>query len=90
VLTYAFACGNFHFSPSQSIKQSIGSSWYRQNKIEAKRIILLNSTDSRKISHWEVFLVSVYRLFLKGAFLLQNPPLFQSKIWIEKFTRKGA
>ena len=26
----------------------------------------------------------------QGAFLLQKPPLFQSKVWIEKFTRKGA
>ena len=48
------------------------------------------STDSRKISHWEVFLESVYRLSVKGVFLLQKPPLFQSKLWIEKFTRKGA
>ena len=48
------------------------------------------STDSRKISHWEVFLESAYRLSVKGAFLLQKPPLFQSKYLIEKFTRKGA
>ena len=48
------------------------------------------SIDSRKTSHWEVFLKNACRLFLKGAFLLQKPPLFQSKLWIEKFTRKGA
>ena len=48
------------------------------------------SIDSRKTSHWEVFLKNACRLFLKGAFLLQNPPLFQFKTWIEKFTRKGA
>jgi len=51
---------------------------------------MLNSTDSRKISHWEVFLASEYRLSVKGDFLLQNPPLFQYKCCIEKFNRKGA
>ena len=49
-----------------------------------------SSTDSRKISHREVFLEGTYRLSVKGAFLLQKPPLFQSKSWIKKFTRKGA
>ena len=48
------------------------------------------NTNSRKTSHWEVFLKNACRLFLKGAFLLQKPPLFQSKLWIEKFARKGA
>ena len=48
------------------------------------------NTNSRKTSHWEVFLKNACHLFLKGAFLLQKPPLFQSKLWIEKFTRKGA
>ena len=51
---------------------------------------MLNRTDCRKISHWEVFLESAFRLSIKGAFLLQKPPLFQSKTWIEKFTCKGA
>ena len=51
---------------------------------------MFNNTDSRKISHREVFLEGTYRLSVKGAFLLQKPPLFQSKSWIKKFTRKGA
>ena len=48
------------------------------------------STNSRKISHWEVFLESACRFSVKGAFLLQKSPLLQSKSWIVKFTRKGA
>ena len=32
----------------------------------------------------------VCQVSVKGAFLLQPPPLFHSNIWIEKFTRKGA
>ena len=41
------------------------------------------STDSRKISHWKVFLESAYRLSVKGAFLLLKSKLktsFQSEV----------
>ena len=44
----------------------------------------------RKISHWEVFLDGASRQFPKGVFLLQKPPICQSKTWIDKFTPKCA
>ena len=36
---------------------------------------MFNNTDSRKISHWEVFLKSTYRLLSEGAFLLLKSKL---------------
>ena len=45
---------------------------------------------SRKTSHREVFLGCANQEILKGAFLLQKPPLLQSEFRIAKFTRKGA
>ena len=46
-------------------------------------------TDSRKTSHRELFLESKYRLFVKGAFLLQNPPLFQSQLGLKNSPAKA-
>ena len=45
---------------------------------------------SRKTSHREVFLGCANRKFVKGAFLLQKPPLLQAENQLAKFTRKGA
>ena len=45
---------------------------------------------SRKTSHREVFLGCANRKFVRGAFLLQKPPLLQAENQLAKFTRKGA
>ncbi len=45
---------------------------------------------AEKTSHREVFLGCANRKFVKGAFLLQKPPLLQAENQLAKFTRKGA
>ena len=48
-------------------------------------------TDSKKTSHWEVFLESILLFVSQGGFsLTKAPSFFNPRFGLKKFTRKGA
>ena len=46
-------------------------------------------TDSRKISHWEVFLKSSHRLSLRGLFSYKSPLFFNPKLGLKNSPTKA-
>ena len=58
--------------------------------VRNRYVIWVQAQPARKTSHREVFLGCANRKFVRGAFLLQKPPLLQAENQLAKFTRKGV